>query len=101
MKRILMVFVVVLLTSLTSFAQSYDYSKLSNQELANLRGTLYNNPTAQSALRAEMQKRVVTMSAQERSQLAIGQGRGLRVNQNVNRVCTGTGSKGLARGRRR
>ncbi len=61
-----------LLALLATAAWSVDFSQMSTEELMNMRGTLTS--ADRPAFRAEMQKRMQTMSPVERQQMMQGRG---------------------------
>jgi len=69
----------VLIALLATAAWSVDYSQMSTEELMKLRGTL--SPSERPAFRAEMQKRMQTMSPQQRQQMMQGRGMGKGMGQ--------------------
>jgi len=68
-----------LIALLATAAWSADYSQMSTEELMKLRGTL--SPSERPAFKAEMQKRMQTMSPQERQQMMQGRGMGKGMKQ--------------------
>jgi Ca2+-binding EF-hand superfamily protein len=63
-----------LLALLATAAWSVDFSQMSTEELMNMRGTL--SSADRPAFRAEMQKRMKSMSPAQRQQLMQGRGKG-------------------------
>ena len=66
----------VLLAVLATAAWSVDFSQMSTEELMKLRGTL--SPSERPAFRAEMQKRMQSMSPAQRQQMMQGRGKGMQ-----------------------
>ncbi|MCF6205638.1 MAG: DUF1104 domain-containing protein [Sulfurovum sp.] len=62
-------------------AWSTDFSQMSTEELMQLRGTL--SPSERPAFRAEMQKRMQSMSPEQRQQMMQGRGMGRGMGQNM------------------
>ena len=79
------------LTILT-MAQAADYHSLSNQELSQLRGTMYNKSQEErDAFRAEWQLRIDQMTEEEKANyFGSGSGRG-QGNRSGNGLGDGTG----------
>jgi len=73
----------VLLAVLATAAWSVDFSQMSTEELMKLRGTL--SQSERPAFRAEMQKRMQSMSPAERQQLMQGRGMGGMKGQGMNK----------------
>ena len=70
---------VVMIALLATAAWSADYTQMSTQELMQLRGTL--SPSERPAFKAEMQKRMQTMSPAQRQQMMQGRGMGKGMGQ--------------------
>ena len=64
---------------LATAAWSADYTQMSTEELMQLRGTL--SPSERPAFKAEMQKRMQTMSPAQRQQMMQGRGMGKGMGQ--------------------
>ena len=79
-----------LIALLATAAWSVDYSQMSTQELMQLRGTL--SSSERPAFKAEMQKRMQTMSPQEKQQMMQGRGMGKSMGQGRG---MGQGQKGM------
>ena len=69
----------VIIVLLATAAWSVDFSQLSTQELMQLRGTI--SQSERPAFRAEMQKRMQTMSVEEKQQMMQGRGMGKGMGQ--------------------
>ena len=80
----------VIIVLLATAAWSVDFSQLSTEELMQLRGTL--SQSERPAFRAEMQKRMQTMSAEEKQQMMQGRGMGKGKGQGRG---MGQGQKGM------
>ncbi len=70
---------VVIIALLVTTAWSTDYTQMSTQELMQLRGTL--SPSERPAFKAEMQKRMQSMSPAQRQQMMQGRGMGKGMGQ--------------------
>lgn len=68
-----------LLALLGTLAWSVDFSQLSTDELMKLRGTVA--PSERPAFRAEMQKRMQSMSPEQRQQMMNSRGKGMGMGQ--------------------
>lgn len=91
---------VVIIALLATAAWSTDYTQMSTQELMQLRGTL--SPSERAAFKAEMQKRMQTMSPAQRQQMMQGRGMGKGMGQKQQMMQgrgmgkgTGQGQKGM------
>jgi len=80
----------LIMALLATAAWSVDYSQMSTQELMQLRGTL--SPSERPAFKTEMQKRMQTMSPQEKQQMMEGRGMGKGMGQGRG---MGQGQKGM------
>jgi len=65
---------ILIMALVATAAWSVDYSQMSTEELMQLRGTL--SASERPAFKAEMQKRMQSMSAEERQQMMQGRSKG-------------------------
>ncbi len=82
------------------FLSATDFSSMSTEDLVNLRGSV--SAEERDAFRSEIQSRLSTMSAEERSALGVGQSRSSYGSSNgkAQRLRDGSGSGGMYRGSR-